>query len=201
MAVSNKVIGGINLVGVILSIPIIGAGIWLTNEPANSCVKTLQWPLFILGVLILVVAVAGFIGAFWRITWLLILYMVAMLVLIVLMVCLVVFVYMVTLRGHGVIEPNRSYLEYRLDDFSPWLRRRVRSSYKWDAIRSCLSTTTMCAELNQSFRMAQDFFNAHLTPMQVLHSTYYYYYAFHSPSLIFTSLLHLLHFCCWPETA
>ena len=167
MALSNNVIGAINFVAVLLSIPIIGAGIWLTTEPADSCVKTLQWPVLILGILILVVALAGFIGAFWRIPQLLIFYLVAMLVLIVLLLCLVVFIYMVTLRGHGNIEPNRSYLEYHMDDFSGWLRRRVRSSHKWDRIKSCLSTTNMCAELNQSYRMAQDFFNARLTPMQV----------------------------------
>ncbi|XP_061351623.1 protein TORNADO 2-like [Gastrolobium bilobum] len=166
MALSNNVIGAINFVAVLLSIPIIGAGIWLTTEPADSCVKIIQWPIITLGVLIFVVALAGFIGAFWRIPWLLIFYLIAMVVLIGLLVCLVVFIYMVTLRGHGDIEPNRSYLEYHMDDFSGFLRRRVRSSYKWDRIKSCLSSTTMCAELNQSYRMAQDFFNAHLTPMQ-----------------------------------
>ncbi|KAI4328066.1 hypothetical protein L6164_020457 [Bauhinia variegata] len=166
MPLSNNVIGAINFIAVLLSIPIIGAGIWLTTEPADSCVKFLQWPVIILGVLILIVALAGFIGAFWRIQWLLIFYLVAMLVLIILLVCLCVFVYMVTIRGHGNIEPNRAYLEYRMDDFSGFLRRRVRSSIKWDRIRSCLSGTTMCAQLNQSYRMAQDFFNAHLSPMQ-----------------------------------
>ncbi|XP_016200579.1 protein TORNADO 2 [Arachis ipaensis] len=166
MALSNNVIGGINLVAVILSIPIIGAGIWLTNEPADSCVKFLQWPVIILGILVLVVALAGLVGAFFRIPCLLISYLVAMLVLIVLLVIMVVFVYMVTIRGHGVIEPNRAYLEYHLDDFSSFLRRRVRSSFKWDQIRACLSSSNMCADLNQRFRMPQDFFNAHLTPMQ-----------------------------------
>ncbi|XP_027361027.1 protein TORNADO 2-like [Abrus precatorius] len=166
MAMSNNVIGAINFIAVLLSIPIIGAGIWLLNEPANSCVKFLQWPVIILGVLILVVALSGFIGAFFRISWLLIFYLIAMLVLTILLVCLVVCIYMVTLRGHGNIEPNRAYLEYRMDDFSGFLRRRVRSSFKWDRIRSCLSQTNMCADLNQSYRMAQDFFNAHLTPMQ-----------------------------------
>ncbi|KAK4262999.1 hypothetical protein QN277_028481 [Acacia crassicarpa] len=166
MALSNHVIGAINFVAVLLSIPIIGAGIWLMNEPANTCVKTLQWPVIILGVLILVVALAGFIGGFWRIQWLLIVYMVAMLILIILLVCLAAFIYMVTLRGHGDIEPNRAYLEYHLDDFSGFLRRRVRSSYKWDSIRTCLSSSNLCNELNQRYRMAQDFFNAHLTPMQ-----------------------------------
>lgn len=164
---SNNFIGAVNFVAVLLSIPIIVTGIWLTTEPADSCVKILQWPVIILGVLILVVALAGFVGAFWRIPRLLMLYLVAMLVLIILLSCLVVFVYVVTVRGHGDIEPNRAYLEYRLDDFSLWLRRRARSSYKWDRIRRCLSSTNTCAELNQKYRMAQDFFNAHLTPMQV----------------------------------
>ena len=167
MALSNNVIGAINFVAVLLSVPIIGAGIWLSTEPDNSCVKILQWPVIILGVLVLVVALAGFVGAFWRVPWLLVTYLVAMLVLIALLAALVVFVYMVTARGSGHLAPSRAYLEYRLDDFSGWLRRRVRSSFKWDRIRNCLSSTTMCAELNQSYRMAQDFFNARISPLQV----------------------------------
>ncbi|XP_004509732.1 protein TORNADO 2-like [Cicer arietinum] len=166
MALSNNVIGVINFIAMLLSIPIIGAGIWLATLQAESCVQILQWPVIILGILILIVAMAGFIGAFWRIPMLLIFYLIAMIVLIVLLVCLVIFVYVVTLRGHGNIEPNRSYLEYDVDDFSIWLRRRVRSSHKWDGIKSCLSSSNMCAELNQSYRLAQDFFNAHLTPLQ-----------------------------------
>lgn len=168
MALSNNVIGAINFVAMLLSVPIIGAGIWLSTQADNSCVKILQWPVIILGVLILVVALAGFIGGFWRIPWLLIFYLVGMLVMIVLLACLVVFIYMVTVKGSGHIAPSRAYLEYNLDDYSGWLRRRVQSSYKWDRIRACLSSSTMCAELNQSYRMAQDFFDAHITPMQVI---------------------------------
>ncbi|XP_052170747.1 protein TORNADO 2 [Diospyros lotus] len=166
MAVSNNVIGAINFVAVLLSIPIIGAGIWLATEQNNSCVKILQWPIIILGVLILAVALAGFVGGFCRIPWLLIFYLVAMLVLIILLASLVVFIYMVTVRGSGHLEPSRAYLEYNLDDFSGWLRRRVRSSYKWERIKNCLSSTSTCAQLNQSYTMALDFFNAHLTPLQ-----------------------------------
>ncbi|GAY57820.1 hypothetical protein CUMW_182390 [Citrus unshiu] len=75
---------------------------------------------------------------------------------------------MVMIKGSGYFAPSRAYLEYRLDDFSRWLRRRVRSPYKWDQIKSYLSSTQMCLELNQSYRMAQDFFNAHITPLQKL---------------------------------
>ncbi|KAK8504559.1 hypothetical protein V6N13_064025 [Hibiscus sabdariffa] len=166
MALSNNVIGAINFVAMLLSIPIIGAGIWLANQPDNSCVKILQWPVIILGVLILLVALAGFIGGFWRIPWLLIAYLVGMLILIVLLACLVVFIYMVTMRGSGHLEPSRAYLEYHLEDFSGWLQRRVRSSFKWERIKLCLSSTDMCSQMNQSYTMAIDFFNSHLTPIE-----------------------------------
>ncbi|MBA0701563.1 hypothetical protein Goari_020353 [Gossypium aridum] len=166
MALSNNVIGAINFVAMLLSIPIIGAGIWLANQPDNSCVKILQWPVIVLGVLILVVALAGFIGGFWRIPWLLIAYLVGMLILIILLACLVVFVYMVTMRGSGHLEPSRAYLEYHLEDFSGWLQRRVRSSFKWERIKICLSSTDICTQLNQTYTMAIDFFNSHLTPIE-----------------------------------
>ncbi|KAK7317767.1 hypothetical protein RJT34_02262 [Clitoria ternatea] len=166
MALSNNVIGAINFIAVLLSIPIIAAGIWLTTEPADSCVKILQWPVIILGVLIFVVAVTGFIGAFWRNPSFMMFYLVAMLGLIVLLGSLVIFTYVVTLRGHGDIEPNRSYLEYHVDHFSGWFRRRVRSSNRWGHIRRCLTSTNICAELDQRYRLPQDFFNAHLTPIQ-----------------------------------
>ncbi|CAA3033555.1 TORNADO 2 [Olea europaea subsp. europaea] len=166
MALSNNIIGAINFVATLLSIPIIGTGIWLATESGNSCVKILQFPVIILGILILVVALAGFIGGFWRIPWLLISYLIAMLVLIILLACLVVFVYLVTIRCSGHLAPRRAYLEYRLDDFSGGLCRKVRSSYQWDRIRSCLSSSSTCTELNQSYRMAQYFFNAHITPLQ-----------------------------------
>ncbi|KAG5017027.1 hypothetical protein JHK85_023163 [Glycine max] len=71
MALTNNFIGTINFVAVLLSIPIIDVRIWLTTEPGDSCVKVLLWPAIILGVLILVVALAGFVGAFWRIPTLL----------------------------------------------------------------------------------------------------------------------------------
>lgn len=167
MPLRNNIIGCINFIAVLFSIPIIGAGIWLTTGTVNSCFMLLQWPVIILGILILLVGLAGLIGGFWRITWLLVVYLIAMLALIVLLGVLVGFIYMVTLRGSGRPQPSRAYLEYSLEDFSGFLRRRVHRSYKWERIRSCLSTTSICPDLNQRFTLAQDFFNAYLSPIQV----------------------------------
>ncbi|KAK9667826.1 hypothetical protein RND81_13G013300 [Saponaria officinalis] len=166
MALSNNVIGTINVIAMLLSIPIIGTGIWLANETESSCIKVLQWPIIIIGVLILIVAIFGIIGGFWRITPLLIIYMVGMLIMIVLLTTLIVCVFMVTARGVGHPAPSRAYLEYRLEDFSGWLRLRVQGPFKWAAIKRCLSSTSVCADLNQTSSSAQTFFSTPLSPIE-----------------------------------
>ncbi|KAJ4901458.1 Protein TORNADO 2 [Raphanus sativus] len=166
MPLGHHVIGCMNFISVLLSIPVISAGIWLSMGAVNSCFKLFQWPIIILGILILLVGLAGLIGGFWRITWLLVVSLIAMFALIVLLSVLIGFIYMVSMKGSGHPEPSRAYLEYSLQDFSSFLRQRVQKSYKWDRIRTCLSATSICPKLNQTFPIALDFFNAHLSPIQ-----------------------------------
>ncbi|KAL9242688.1 hypothetical protein vseg_016665 [Gypsophila vaccaria] len=73
---------------------------------------------------------------------------------------------MVTARGAGHIAPSRAYLEYRLEDFSGWLRLRVMGPFKWAAIKRCLSDTSVCADLNQTSTSAQTFFSTPLSPIE-----------------------------------
>ncbi|KAJ8633850.1 hypothetical protein MRB53_027186 [Persea americana] len=166
MALSNTLIGCINFIAMVLSVPVIFTGFALASRALDTCVKLLQWPIIILGILILVVAVTGFVGGFWRIRWLMFFYFVAMLIAIILLAGLIVFVYMITNKGSGHPVPNRAFLEYQLDDYSGWLRRRVVNPFRWDHIKGCLNTTTMCAGLNQRYRFAQDFFDAQISPIQ-----------------------------------
>ncbi|WOL16665.1 protein TORNADO 2-like [Canna indica] len=168
MAVPNTIMAVVNFVAMLLSIPIIAVGIWLATRADNACVQLLQWPIIAVGIVVLVVALAGFVGAFWRVPWLLLFYLVAMLVLVLVMAGMVIFIYAVTLDGSGHRVPNRAYLEYRLEDYSGWLRQRVEgSAEKWNRIKKCLSSTTECEELNQTYRLAQDFLNAaRISPLQ-----------------------------------
>ncbi|XP_058086493.1 protein TORNADO 2-like [Magnolia sinica] len=166
MPLISNVIAAIYFVVMLLSIPIIGAGIWLASKPDNACMKLLQWPVIIIGILILIVAFAGFVGEFWGIPWLKLFCMIGMLIFIILLPALVVFIFTVTNNESNHTVPGRAFLEYRLDDYSGWMRRRVRGSFKWDRIRNCIASTGMCAELHQSYRFAQDFFNARISPLQ-----------------------------------
>lgn len=167
MALSNALIGALNFIAMILSVPVIFTGFALASRALDACVKLLQWPIIIVGILILVVALAGFVGGLWRVRWLMFFYFVAMLIVIMLLAGLIVLVYMITNKGDGHPVPNRAFFEYQLDDYSGWLRRRVVNSQRWDQIKGCLNTTTMCAGLSQRYRFAQDFFDAHISPIQV----------------------------------
>ncbi|URD78730.1 Tetraspanin family [Musa troglodytarum] len=166
MALGNTLIAGINFVAMLLSIPIVAVGIWLATQADDSCVQLLQWPVIAVGVAVLLVALAGFVGAFWRVPWLLLFYLVAMLVLILLLAGLVVFVYAVTLNGSGHLAPGRAFQEYRLEDYPGWLRQRVEGPHRWNRIKECLRSTAVCAELNRTYGSAQDFFDARIGPLQ-----------------------------------
>lgn len=163
-------VAGINLVAALLSIPVIAAGIWVSTQPDNACVQILQWPLIGLGIAVLVVGIAGFVAAFWRLPWLLLAYLVAMLLLLIILACLVVFVFIVTSSGpSGHVPPGRAFLEYDLSDDSgsTWLRGRLEGGTRWERIKTCLAATPTCSDLNRTLTTAQEFFAAGwLSPLQ-----------------------------------
>ncbi|KAG0474496.1 hypothetical protein HPP92_014182 [Vanilla planifolia] len=164
MALNSRLVAGIHFAATLFSVPVISAGIWLAMQADNACVKLLQWPVIAVGVVLLLVGLAGFVGALWRLPYLVLFYLTAMLVMILVLAGLVVFIFVVTAGGSGRPEPNRVYREYRLEDYSGWLRRKVED--RWARIRSCLGSTGICAEMNQTYHLAQEFFYADISPLQ-----------------------------------
>jgi hypothetical protein len=61
---------------------------------------------------------------------------------------------------------GRGFKEYRLGDYSGWLRRRVEDGRTWGRIRSCLAEAGVCRSL-QSNRTFDEFINDNLSPLQV----------------------------------
>ncbi|KAL0322355.1 UNVERIFIED_CONTAM: Tetraspanin-6 [Sesamum calycinum] len=78
---SNTVIGFLNLFTLLASIPIIGAGLWMARS-STTCESFLQTPLLVVGFVILIISLAGFIGACFHVAWALWVYLVIMLFLI-----------------------------------------------------------------------------------------------------------------------
>ncbi|KAL2936192.1 Tetraspanin-8 [Bienertia sinuspersici] len=91
MKCSNSLVGILNFVTFLLSIPILGGGIWLAHKATTDCEKYLEKPVIILGVFLMVVSLAGLIGACCRVNWLLWVYLVVMFLLILVLFCFTIF--------------------------------------------------------------------------------------------------------------
>ncbi|RLN33905.1 senescence-associated protein [Panicum miliaceum] len=164
---SNNLIGILNFVTFLLSVPILGAGIWLGHRAdGTECERFLSAPVIAVGVFLLAVSLAGLVGACCRVTWLLWVYLLAMFVLIVAAFCLTVFAFAVTNRGAGEAVSDRGYKEYRLGDYSNWLQRRVESTKNWNRIRSCLQDSKVCKSMQEKRATFADFMRSDLSPIE-----------------------------------
>ncbi|ERM99096.1 hypothetical protein AMTR_s00101p00124120 [Amborella trichopoda] len=167
MAVSNNITAGLNFVALLSSIAIIASGVWLASRQDNECIRLVRWPIILIGLLIFLVSLAGFVGAFWRVQCLLAVYLVAMIILIVLLLSFVVFAFVVTGPSGAYPISGRAYDEYRLQGYSAWLRHYVADNGNWNRVRACLGGSTACSGLPLKYLSFQDFIAAHLTPLQV----------------------------------
>ncbi|PKU78580.1 tetraspanin-8-like [Dendrobium catenatum] len=163
---SNNLIGILNFLTFLLSIPILGAGIWLSTRASTDCEKFLERPLIALGVFLLVVSLAGLIGACCSVSWLLWIYLFVMFALILLVFCFTIFAFVVTNKGAGEVVSGRGYKEYRLGDYSNWLQKRVLNEGNWAKIRSCIRDSKVCNSLSEKNQTFDQFVNDNLTPLQ-----------------------------------
>ncbi|KAJ4979266.1 hypothetical protein NE237_010046 [Protea cynaroides] len=171
MRFTNSLIGMINFLTFLLSIPILGGGIWLSSKAnTTDCMRFLQWPLIIIGISIMVVSLAGFAGACYRNTSLLWFYLVAMFCIIAALIGFIIFAYGVTDKGSGRSVLNRGYLDYYLSDYSGWLKDRVDQDSYWSKISSCIRDSHVCAnmglEINGVPESADMFYYRNLSPIQ-----------------------------------
>ncbi|KAL4269543.1 hypothetical protein GQ457_HM001500 [Hibiscus cannabinus] len=167
MGVANYITAVLNFVAFLCSIAVIASGIWLSQKPDNVCIHVFRWPVIVLGFLILLVSLAGFVGACCYNKNLLAFYLCCMAILIALFLILLVFAFVVTRPDGSYDVPGRGYKEYRLDGYSSWLRNRILGSKNWNKITACLADTDVCPKLTQQQYMTVDqFFAAHLSPLQ-----------------------------------
>lgn len=170
---SNGLIGFINFMTFLLSIPILGGGIWLsTKANQTDCLRFLQWPLIIIGASIMVVSLMGFAGSCYRISWLLWLYLFAMFFIIAALLGFIIFAFVVTSKGEGRPLVNQAnYRDYYLSDYSGWLKDRVSDPGYWAKISSCLRDAKACSKMGVYVGGAPEtpnmFYHRYLSPIQV----------------------------------
>ncbi|GMI89138.1 tetraspanin8 [Hibiscus trionum] len=165
---SNNLVGILNFITFLLSIPILGAGIWLSREGVTECEQFLDKPVIVIGAFLMIVSLAGMIGACCRVTWLLWLYLVVMFLLIVLGIVFTIFAFAVTNKGAGETLSGRGYKEYRLGDYSNWLQKRVTDGKNWNKIKSCLADSKVCTDFHDKYLnvSVSEFYQEHLSSVQ-----------------------------------
>lgn len=133
-------------------------------KSSTTCEGFLQTPLLVIGFVVLIVSLAGFIGACFNVPWALWFYLVVMLLLIGSLLSLTIFGFVVTSQGGGVDVPGRIYKEYRLQDYSTWLTKRVKDPQYWRTIRSCILGSKTCSKLATWTPL--DYLEKNLSPIQ-----------------------------------
>lgn len=165
---SNTVIGILNFLTFLLSIPILWLGIWLSKHGATECEKLLDKTFIVLGVFLLLVSLAGLVGACCRVSLLLWIYLVVMFLLIIAVLVSTIFAFVVTNKGAGEVLSGKGYKEYRLGDYSHWLQKRVNDSKYWNTMKSCLRAGQYCSDYQKLYAKddANRFSSEKLTPVQ-----------------------------------
>ncbi|KAK7304127.1 hypothetical protein RJT34_15192 [Clitoria ternatea] len=165
---SNNLIGLLNFLTFLLSIPVVATGVWLSKQADTECERWLERPIIVLGVFLLVVSLAGLLGACCRVSCLLWLYLFVMFLLILVVFAFTIFTFLVTNKGAGQVLQDRGYKEYRLDDYSNWLQKRVNNTHNWNRIRSCLQSGRLCSTFQTQFAndSAEQFFAENLSALQ-----------------------------------
>lgn len=143
---SNTLIGFLNLFTLLASIPIIGAGLWMARS-STTCEGFLQTPLLVLGFVILIISLAGFIGACFHVACALWVYLAIMLLLIGALIGVTVFGFVVTAPGGGTPVQGRMYREYHLENYSPWLKKRIEDPKYWGTVRACILGSKTCGKI------------------------------------------------------
>lgn len=163
MSLSIAITGFVNFITFLASIPLIGVGIWLATKLNTECVKFLEWPVIVIGLIILVISLAGCIGSCYRIPWLLWFYLFIMFLVILLLLAFIIFAYVVTKDGPGTEDGRR---DYRLQDYSPWLQNELKDASNWQKVKSCIISSKVCNNLNAEYTTYTSFQNAKISPVQ-----------------------------------
>ncbi|XP_078179249.1 tetraspanin-6-like isoform X1 [Carex rostrata] len=160
---SNTVIGYLNLITLLASVPLIGGGLWLAHS-SSSCQSALQTPLLALGFIVLLVSLAGFVGACFGVAWALWLYLLSILILIVALLGFTAFGFVVTAGGGGQPVPGRVYREYKLGIYSSWLKKHITDDKNWHTALVCVVGSKACNKIATYTPL--DYLQRDLSPIQ-----------------------------------
>ncbi|KAK9116441.1 hypothetical protein Sjap_015388 [Stephania japonica] len=163
--VSNTVVAAFNTATLLISFTIIGASVYFHMHHRSECVKALEAPLLAFGVFLLFVSLLGLIGSCCNVYFFFCLYLFVMILMLIGIVAFALFALAVTNKGVGHAVSGAGYKEYRLGDFSNWLKNHFVNEDNWGKIRTCLVDVQVCS-LTAGNMTAEQFFKKKLSPIE-----------------------------------
>ncbi|MCO5593570.1 hypothetical protein L7F22_047585 [Adiantum nelumboides] len=147
----------LNLVFGVAGLGFLGVGIWMAQHHGTNCIQFFQTFSVGTGLFMMAVALAGLVGSFRRVIWLLYINFGIMLLLLLAILATTVFVLIVT--SHGI----KAYVsESQKDALSQWLLRRVN-----DRIESCTQNGDICRFVEYTYSQSSSYYRPSLSSLQV----------------------------------
>ncbi|XP_019171146.1 PREDICTED: tetraspanin-10 [Ipomoea nil] len=164
-SVSNFVIRWINFLTMILAVGVFGFGVWM-GANHDGCRKSVALHIIVLGALIFVVSVFGFLGAWKSNPFLLWIYLIMLFFILVAILMLTVLAFIVTNNGSAHSVNGLRYKEYQLQDYHSWFLKQLNSSHNWERLKSCLVKEADCDNLSKRYKTLKQYKSAKLSPIE-----------------------------------
>lgn len=141
--VSNWLITALNVVTLAVALSAMGFSLWFhVRSGGSQCQRVIKTPLLLVSAALLVVSVAGLVGAFSGVSVIMWLYLFLLFLLILGLIVFTIFTVMVTNRGLGQAISVSG--QGRLGNYSKWLQKYVVNARNWEQIKSCMADAHLC---------------------------------------------------------
>ncbi|XP_030521866.1 tetraspanin-8-like [Rhodamnia argentea] len=165
--ISNTIVTILNVLSAVLALVAVGTSARLMVHSSTECQKSLQGPLLISGVVLLVISLIGLIGSCGRNNFFLYTYLTLLFLSILALIAFTVFAFLVTNESAGKAVSGQGFKEYRLGDYSHWMQDHLVNGEKWNEIRSCLVDSNLCGRLGEDVHQTEaDFYKQKLSAIQ-----------------------------------
>lgn len=149
MKISNNLLGLLNILIFLVSIPIVYFGI-IANKTnsGGECLDLFRKPFLVVGVFVMVTSIFGIIGGCCRVPWILWTYLAIMFLVLLAYFSMWIFAFFVTWKpGGGTEILGTGHMEFKLNRYTEWMQMRVQDEKNWKKIKHCLILGDYCPSL------------------------------------------------------
>ncbi|XP_076953215.1 tetraspanin-10-like [Bidens hawaiensis] len=163
--VSTFVIRWINFVTMFVAVGVIVFGVWISIHH-DGCRKSLTLPVLVLGALIFVISIIGFLGALKNSSILLWMYLIILCLILLGILVFTVLAFIITNNASGHYVAGLRFKEYHLQDYNKWFLNELNNTHNWKHLQSCLVKADDCINLSKKYKTLKQYKSAKLTPIE-----------------------------------